>query len=138
VVAQAIASIPSTAWATRDARWPLKRLIAVCFPRHRSPLVKRASTLATAPTTGESILAACLKRNIRLYSSTLRCGQFSDATLHEIKLDETQSDTVLLYFHGGGYRNGIVSEGHVPVVLDCAAAARASRLVFLEYTRSRS
>lgn len=134
MVAQAIASIPSTAWATRDARWPLKRLIAVCFPRHRSPLVKRASTLATAPTTGESILAACLKRNIRLYSSTLRCGQFSDATLHEIKLDETQSDTVLLYFHGGGYRNGIVSEGHVPVVLDCAAAARASRLVFLEYT----
>jgi acetyl esterase/lipase len=45
-----------------------------------------------------------------------------------------QSDTVMLYFHGGGYKNGIVGEGHVPVVLDCAAAARASRLVFLEYT----
>jgi acetyl esterase/lipase len=69
-------------------------------------------------------------------SSTLRCGgQFPDATLHEIKLEEAQQgDTTLLYFHGGGYRNGIVGEGHVPVVLDCAAAARASKLIFLEYT----
>jgi acetyl esterase/lipase len=123
-------------WATRDAKWPLKRLVAVCLLRHRSPLVKRASTLATAPTTGESILAACRKRNIVVSSSTLHCGgQFPDATLHEIKLDEAQQgDTTLLYFHGGGYRNGIIGEGHVPVVLDCAAAARASKLIFLEYT----
>ena len=134
-VAQAIASIPSTIWATRDANWPLRRLVAVCFLRHRSPLVKRASTLATAPTTGESIIAACHKRNIQVSSSTLHCGgQFPDATLHEIKFAEAQDNTTLLYFHGGGYRNGIIGEGHVPVVLDCAAAARASRLIFLEYT----
>lgn len=123
-------------WAVRDASWPFKRLLAVCFLRHRSPLVKRASTLATAPTTGESILAACRKRNILVSSSTLHCGgQFPDATLHEIKLDEAQrSATMLLYFHGGGYRNGIVGEGHVPVVFHCAKAARASKLIFLEYT----
>jgi len=122
-------------WAVRDAGWPFKRLVAVCFLRHRSLLVQRASTLATAPTTGESILAACHKRNIQVSSRTLHCEQFPDATLHEIKLDQAaRGGTVLLYFHGGGYRNGIVGEGHVPVALDCAAAASASRLVFLEYT----
>ena len=70
-------------------------------------------------------------------SSALQCGQFPNATLHEITLnEEAQGDTAttLLYFHGGGYRNTIVGEGHVPVVLDCAAAARASRVIFLEYT----
>lgn len=109
----------------------------MCFLRYRGSLTKRASSLATAPTTGESIIAACHKRKIQVSSRTLHCGQFPDATLHDIKLgDQAQSDTTttLLYFHGGGYRNGIVGEGHVPVVLDCAAAARASGVVFLEYT----
>lgn len=105
--------------------------MAVSFLQNRGSLVKRASQHAKAPTTGESILAACQKRNIKVTSSKLQCGQYPDATLHEIKLSD-QGDT-LLYFHGGGYRNGIAGEGHVPVVLDCAAAAGASRVLFLEY-----
>lgn len=124
-------------WAVRNAGWPFRRLIAVCLLRHRGPLTKRASTLATAPTTEQSIIAACRKRNIQVSSSTLQCGQYPNATLHEITLNEEaqQGDTTaLLYFHGGGYRNTIVGEGHVPVILDCAAAARASKVVFLEYT----
>lgn len=66
-------------------------------------------------------------------SRSLQCGDYPDAALHEIKLRDDEGDT-LLYFHGGGYRNVLNGEGHVPIVLDCAAAARVSKVVFLEYT----
>jgi acetyl esterase/lipase len=127
--------VPTPGVSYSEKLRPFKPLVAVCFLRHLRPLTKQVSTLAIAPTTGESIIAACRKRDIRVSSTTLRCGPLPDATLHEIKLDdEAQSDILLLCYHGGGYRDGIVGEGHVPAVLDCAAAARASRVVLLEYT----
>ena len=56
-------------WAVRDAKWPFRRVAVVCFLRHRSTLVKRASKVPWLAwkqhsRQDESTHAAYRKRNI--------------------------------------------------------------------------
>lgn len=69
--------------------------------------------------------------NLVVESECVSCDLYPNASLHESQLEG--SANVLLYLHGGGYKNIISGGGHIPVVLRCAAAANASRIIFLEY-----
>jgi acetyl esterase/lipase len=54
------------------------------------------------------------------------------ATLHWVGPRPSEGN-ILLYFHGGGYKNLLVGQGHMPFAMKCAANGSAS-LAMLEYT----
>ncbi|KAL2066384.1 hypothetical protein VTL71DRAFT_2455 [Oculimacula yallundae] len=132
-IVHALWDIITTFKDVQAAGWSLKRMLIVSILRNRTNIVTRPSHLTTQETTGEIIGKACQKRNIAVSSTVFQCGKYPDATLHEIKLEGATQD-VLVYFHGGGYKNTIYGEGHVPVVLELARASGASRVFFLEYS----
>ena len=91
------------------------------LPTRERKLIMRGST-------GEGIESYC-----RLSGQT----QTIDKLPHSTKLHwvgpRSSKGNVLLYFHGGGYNEGLVPEGHVPLALKFATRASAS-LAILEYT----
>ncbi|ROW06317.1 hypothetical protein VPNG_07493 [Cytospora leucostoma] len=44
-----------------------------------------------------------------------------------------ENGPTLFYIHGGGYRNPIIRDIHIPLVLKLAKACRARQVIFLEY-----
>lgn len=117
----------------KAAAWPWRRIIGVTFLRARRGLSGMDASRDSQPTTGDAIRHACLERKLKLRSHEVRCDQWPSATLHEIETTSHSQETVLLYFHGGGYRNPLEEAGHMPVVLECAKALDAGRIFLLEY-----
>ncbi|SMR58933.1 unnamed protein product [Zymoseptoria tritici ST99CH_1E4] len=134
-ILSALLTLPTVSSATNGANWSFKRKAIVSFLWNSTILNRREALLAAAPTTGQSIHAECKKLGLQVSSTVISCGPFPDATLHEIQLSTPSGEgNVFLYFHGGGYRNPIVGNGHVPLVLEAARAAKCEKVVFLEYT----
>ncbi|GAB7322425.1 hypothetical protein MBLNU13_g03371t1 [Cladosporium sp. NU13] len=117
----------------KAAAWPWRRIFAVTFLRMNRKLDSMNIRRDSKRTTGDAIRHACLERKLKLRSHGVHCDQWPSATLHEIETNSHSQETVLLYFHGGGYRNPLEGNGHMPVVLECAKALDATRVFILEY-----
>lgn len=115
------------------AAWPWRRIFAVTFLRMNRKLNSMSIRRDSKPTTGDAIRHACHERKLKLRSHGVHCDQWPSATLHDIETSSHSQETVLLYFHGGGYRNPLEEIGHMPVVLECAKALDAGRIFLLEY-----
>lgn len=102
---------------------------------------RQLAGLSRHPGTGPRVEAFCAKNGLDLSSvtvpvTTTDTKSFPDAILHFITpktLPEEESTRTVLYFHGGGYHNPLLANGHLPFALDITAASRASSLVILEY-----
>lgn len=69
-------------------------------------------------------------------SHVVQCDQWPSATLHEITSSPHPEERILLYFHGGGYRNPLKEAAHMPLVLEINKALNddgAGRVFLLEY-----
>lgn len=116
--------------------WPLGRVIAVAFVRHRDETPYHVYR-SLSPSTGQSIRTYAEKNGIDYRSITLSCGKNGlEVNLHVLTLKPPhgESDTTFFYIHGGGYFNPINSAAQVPFALDCARRSTSGTCIFLEYT----
>lgn len=127
---------PALHWRQRLAV-SLLRAQRTTFPtRHLRWLSRRASTR-------DAIIAYCHQHGLTHSMVTLNAAPTEDAvaqlnipgaSLHFVtSLQTSDSGPTLLYFHGGGFVNPLRSAGHMPFILRCAAACRATQTLILEY-----
>lgn len=95
-------------------------------------------SLRRAPT-GVAVRDYCAKHDIPVKVVTLDPSPTErevgpPPTLHFVSPPSPRSaGPTLMYFHGGGYVNPILADGHVPFALSCATASGAREVAFVEY-----
>ncbi|KAL9059605.1 MAG: hypothetical protein Q9162_001110 [Coniocarpon cinnabarinum] len=123
--------LPNTLWH----RQPIKRSIFSSFAFSQDQYVTFRECRYLMPVSGDAIVSYCKSKSIADHVERLECSPGAPAAhLHHLNCQPSDGGNVLLYFHGGGFGNPIISPGHVPFTLEVSKAAGISKVVILEYT----
>ena len=111
----------------------IRRLGATAIGRNATSLLTVRQLQSIQPTTGQSIIKFCETEKLEHHVVRLEdTDGFSHASLHFIDCQPQNSDSILLYFHGGGFVFPIMNPAHLLVARSAAQKASA-KLAVLEY-----
>lgn len=119
----------------RKNNWEWRRILGFQFFQALVAFREERHVPGLDASTSAAIAKECSKNGWEHAAHTLPGNRRPPAVLHEIPLRGNSAQaSVLLYFHGGGYKNPLQGLAHVPSARDYSVALGASAVFLLEYS----